>query len=159
MRLPTLRPATLKRVRYAVWLTVAGYWAVLGTLTHLPPRYMPHVEASDKIEHFLAYGLLAGLLGLTAWVTFPRRPWLVWTVLLLGLAYGALDELTQPYFHRTCDFEDWIADAVGTMAGILPVLFAQRFVRLPVPRAADVIDGGDTLGQEVEAALDACSAR
>ena len=79
----------MKRVRYAVWMTVVGYWALLGTLTHLPPRYMPHVEVSDKLEHFLAYGLLAGLLGLTAWVTFPRRPWLVWTVLILGLAYAA----------------------------------------------------------------------
>ena len=157
MRLPTLHPKTLKRVRYAVWLTVVGYWALLGTMTHLPPRYMPHVEVSDKLEHFLAYGLLAGLLGLTTWVTFPRRPWLVWTVLILGLAYGALDELTQPLFHRDCEFEDWIADAVGTMAGMLPVLFAQRFVRLPVPPVADEIDPDAPLGAEVEAALDACT--
>ena len=137
----------------------ACYWALLCVATHLPPRYVPRLGIDDKVEHFVAYGMLAGLLGLTLWATFPRRPWLVWVVLLGGMAYGAIDEQTQPYFGRTCDLDDWIADVVGTTAGLLPVLLLQRFVRIAPavsrkPRA-DVLPLGDTLGAELEAALNA----
>ena len=148
-----MQPRRLTLVRLLFWLATAGYWVVLCVLTHLPPRDLPRVGMNDKVEHLLAYGMLAGLISVALWVTFPRRPWLAWGVLVVGLAYGAVDERTQPMFGRTCDVYDWLADAVGTTAGVLPVLVLQRFVRLAGPGGRP--GGGDApgLGPELEAAL------
>src|SRR5947207_2664503 len=88
----------LRLVRLLFWLATAGYWVTLCVLTHLPPQDLPHVGMNDKVEHLLAYGMLAGLIALALWVTFPRRPWLAWGVLVVGLVYGAIDERTQPLY-------------------------------------------------------------
>jgi VanZ family protein len=42
-----------------------------------------------------------------------------------------VDELTQPWVGRWAELDDWIADAVGTAAGILPVLIVQRVLDVP----------------------------
>lgn len=133
----------LSTVRLFFWLATAGYWVTLCVLTHLPPQDLPRVGMNDKVEHLLAYGMLAGLIALALWVTFPRRPWLAWGVLVVGVVYGVADELTQPAFGRTCDFYDWLADAVGTTAGVLPVIVLQRFIRLAPPTATPVRPADD----------------
>jgi hypothetical protein len=97
--------------RVLLTLVVAG--CVLG-LTHIPGQDIPRVlqnVAPDKVEHIVAYGLMAGSFLLSL-----RRPVrLVW--LLLGVAalavLGALDETTQPLVNRTCDLWDYVSDLTG----------------------------------------------
>lgn len=92
-------------------LLVAG--CVLG-LTHIPgpaiPRALQNV-APDKVEHIVAYGLIAGSFLLS--LKRPVRP----AVLLLGVAalalLGALDEVTQPLVNRTADIGDYLSDLIG----------------------------------------------
>src|SRR4051794_38726611 len=109
----TTRPMNYFRLLF--WLLTAAYWVGIATLTHLPPQQVEHLatflgfHVDDKLVHLLAYGALALLLGMTLWVSFPRKPWLVWSVMLILMAYGALDEQTQKLVGRTCDLDDWIA--------------------------------------------------
>ena len=100
------------------------YWAIIFTLTHLPPRKLPQVNIWDKLEHFLAYGLLGGLLYVTLWILRPRtqRLWLI--VLAIGMAYGAIDEWLQIPVGRDCSIRDWSADVlgVGVAVGVLTLV-------------------------------------
>jgi hypothetical protein len=79
---------------------------------------------SDKWLHFLAY------LNLVFLVWFSVRPdvkvrWrsgVVWLVFFVGVAYGGIDELLQPYVGRTRGFLDFLANTAGASAGL--VMFA-----------------------------------
>ena len=67
--------------------------------------------------HFLTFGGLAGLL---CWSRFLRRagPWPNAALALsVGMVYGVLEETTQPWFGRTNDPGDLIADALGLSWG------------------------------------------
>ena len=39
-------------------------------------------------------------------------------VALVLSAYAAIDELTQPWFRRTADLEDWMVDSVGIVIAL-----------------------------------------
>ena len=85
-------------------------------------------KVSDKLEHFIAYGLLAGMLHLSLW---PKR-WpiakLAIVVLMTCMGYGGFDELTQPFFRRTCDIRDWTADVIGASIAITFMTAASVFI-------------------------------
>jgi hypothetical protein len=121
----------LKETFNPAWLIVAAIvtLGVLG-LTHIPQESVPKVlrfDRFDKLEHIGAYGTMAVfyLLALRGQPPEPsegrKRQWWVingWLglaiLISLGLAaIGAVDELTQPYVHRSCDFTDWLGDATG----------------------------------------------
>ena len=128
MRPPT-RPPTctpFRRLRLLFWALTAGWWVLIAMLTHLPPAEIPRVPGGDKLHHFAGYATLALLLGFALLFTIPRRRCLPWCVLVVGMCYGALDEVTQTWVGRTADFEDWLADALGTAAGVMPVVLVQR---------------------------------
>src|SRR5688572_5741349 len=163
MPAPTGTP--FRRLRLLFWLLTAAWWALIATLTHLPLGDLPYVPGSDKTHHLLAYAALALFLGFALLFTFPRRWWLPWGVLAVGMCYGAVDELTQPLVGRWAEFDDWIADAVGTAAGILPVLIVQRVLDVPAraqkdhpPRASSESARNTALGAELEATLSAAEA-
>ena len=150
----------MKTLRLTFWAMTAGYWLLIATLTHLPPKYLPHVPLDDKLEHFLAYGGLSAVLGFALWTTFPGRPLLPFLVLVIAMVYGGLDEQTQKLVGRDCDFDDWLADVAGAMAGILPVVISQRlFERRLGLRSASALPAALTpapiLAPELEAALEA----
>lgn len=63
----------------------------------------------DKVVHFFAYAGLAFFMR-CAIRPVPGRGW---AVLLLCSVFGAVDELTQPLFNRTCDPFDWLANVAG----------------------------------------------
>jgi VanZ family protein len=102
------------------------YWGLLIYLTHTPKPPAIAGIASDKTEHFLAYGLLCGLVFVTVWLVRPKMRWIGAYVLAFAMIYGALDEWTQPWTGRTCDFWDWMCDSGGAMiaVGVLSVLRA-----------------------------------
>ena len=111
-------------------MALALYWLALFTATHwlVTPKLGP-VDVNDKIEHALAYAILAFLIA-TTWELAVgrlngRHLGLVW----LGVVvYGALDELTQILVGRDCSFWDWAADGLGAAIGILIFVALRRLI-------------------------------
>src|SRR3954471_4734851 len=97
---------------------LVAYWGFALVMTHIPHPPPLGPQVSDKLIHFLAYGLLSGLLFLTLWMWRPALRYLPLVVLGIVMAYAAFDELTQPIFGRDCEFLDWAADS---SAGIVAV--------------------------------------
>jgi len=107
-----------KPIRYVLLAACALAWAGAFLATHLPPNDVPNLQTSDKVLHMVGYGGLTTLLVLSlASLGRPRSARIVLAVGIL-LAYGAFDELTQPAFQRTADFNDWLADAAGTAIAV-----------------------------------------
>lgn len=105
-------------LRRVILVALILYWGFALTMTHVPhpPPIGPPV--SDKLIHFLAYGLLSGLLFLAMWISRPNMRWLPGVVLGIIVAYAAFDELTQPFFQRDAEFGDFLADS---SAGLIAV--------------------------------------
>ena len=96
------------------------YIAVLFTATHIPSLPTRGVSILDKFEHFAGYGALTlcVLVGweLTIGVLQAKHYFAMW---LAGTLYAAIDELTQIPVGRTCDVNDWAADILGIVAGLI----------------------------------------
>lgn len=104
-------------------LTTAAYTLVLVLATHYPKpeELLGRHAPSDKTLHFMAYGVL----GLLAAATVAA--WRGWTIrdglrLAAALAaFGAIDEMTQPFFSRAADPLDWVYDLIGIACGLAAV--------------------------------------
>jgi len=86
---------------------------------------IPDIPGKDKTCHFLSY-LVAGILMLAAFGRVGRffRP----AVLAAGLlVLGCLDEWTQPWVGRSCDFMDWLADAIGIAFVAVAFILCRHF--------------------------------
>jgi VanZ family protein len=118
------------------WRIACGvYLAVLFAATHIPLEMKGlSVHNNDKLLHFAAYGGLGALFGWQAGrASFWRRAaWLAWGAIL---CWAAVDELTQPWFHRTFDVYDWLADAGGSALGVIAGLSVHTGIQ---PVEADV---------------------
>ena len=113
-----------------VWTISIAFWIACVFMTHMPrPPSFTDVIVSDKIKHFCGYGTLATLIYFSLWI----RGWGRWTlpiiVLVILAAYGALDEITQPPFGRTCDLYDWYADMCGVTAAMIIWTFVRTMTR------------------------------
>lgn len=117
-------PVSNRLTRGLKWV-IGGYWLAMFVATHIPSKVVPDLHVTDKVEHFAAYGLLAMLMGGYAWA----RRWCLWRSaiwpIVIGAIYGAVDELTQPYFNRACDIRDWRADVIGAVLGTAIILLAR----------------------------------
>jgi VanZ family protein len=111
-------------------ILLAAFVVLLLIATHLPPNAMlllPEEHNIDKIYHFTAYAILAGLLA-TTWqlssgiLTARHLRW-AWCAVAI---FGALDEITQIAFNRDCTIGDWSADAVGAVCGLLAFVWLRR---------------------------------
>jgi VanZ family protein len=86
---------------------------VIG-LTHIPQDVLSrvfHANPYDKVEHVVAYGVVATFLFLSL-----RRPvYLPLFLMMLAAlaAIGALDELTQPLVNRQASIFDYAGDLAG----------------------------------------------
>jgi len=112
-----------KRKIWLVYIPLSIYWIILLIATSLPIDQLPSIGISDKINHFLAFFILAILLNLT--ITFQRKNYflfdhsliLTFTVCVL---YGAFDEIHQMWIPgRYSELLDWLADGIGALAGVL----------------------------------------
>ncbi len=107
---------------------------VLLTATHLPR--IPTVARGpgvDKWLHFSAYGcqtiLAMGVLYCTDRLVLKNVAFLI----VLLTTFGAVDELTQPMFHRQAELFDWLADCAGVIIGMCSVwLFASPRQEPPI---------------------------
>jgi len=106
-----------------VYLPLAIYWTVLLVATSLPGSDLPNLRISDKIEHFIAYFILAlflilALLLQTRFQWFKRKANFA-TILIISI-YAGLDELHQLFIPgRSCDLRDWITDFMATCFAVL----------------------------------------
>ena len=116
-----------KRKVWLVYIPLTIYWLLLFTATSLPVQRLPSIGFSDKINHFLAYFILAVLVNLT--LIYQRKSRFLFNkaslvTIFIGLLYGAFDELHQILIHgRFAETLDWIADGIGTFIGVLVVYY------------------------------------
>lgn len=92
-----------------------GLVAVI-VLSLLPSNTLPSLDLWDKIEHAVAYALLAATGCVGFGLMAPRTQFAV----LVGLtAMGGLIELAQPLSGRTASIEDMLANVIGIALGWL----------------------------------------
>jgi VanZ family protein len=103
-------------LRHAILIATAAYWLGLFILTHTPVALPVILVGTDKSAHFYGYALLGVALFASLRVLGRRDPAL--TVLMIGLAYGAIDEWLQIPVGRSCELNDWFADAAGVAAAV-----------------------------------------
>jgi VanZ family protein len=107
---------------------MAGIW-VLSSQSILPKPKGP--LGIDKIQHFIAYFVLAAVAGL--WFSPDRWQKQKWKPFFISAAiavvYGIIDEIHQ-YFvpGRDCNVWDWLADSIGAVLGSLAILFLFRMI-------------------------------
>ncbi len=104
--------------------------ALLGVLVLLPAYIWANLQPEaaglipppwDKLAHVIWFAVLAGLLSLG----LGRRAW-PW-ILAGALLFAGWDEWHQLALPgRSADPGDWLADAVGTLAGIGLIWWAGR---------------------------------
>jgi VanZ family protein len=101
------------------------YWAAMFVATHIPRDALPDPPlSSDKLLHFAAYAALAWLAALAL---RAARLWnwkTVAAIVVVGAAYAAIDEWLQPYFHRSAEAADWLADMAGIAFGLIVFRFS-----------------------------------
>ncbi len=114
------------------WLPHAAFWlfwpaliiVVWGELTPHPP----HIQASDKLLHFIAYFGLAGL----ASTALRYRRAIVLAALGLIVLGGAL-EVLQMFTGRDAELLDEIANGIGVLSGTCAGLLVLRLVGAAEP--------------------------
>jgi VanZ family protein len=112
----TLTTAMKTWLRRTILPGTAAYWLGLFILTHTPVALPIIIVSSDKSAHFIGYAMLATALFASLRVLGRRDPMLM--VLVIGLAYGAIDEWLQIPVGRSCELNDWFADAAGVAAAV-----------------------------------------
>jgi len=103
------------------------YTFVLVIATHLPKvGGLVRTPGVDKLLHFGAYFVQATLAAAAVAATgrLGRRNAVILMAALA--AFGALDELTQPWFSRSAEWADWAADCLGIVLGVGLVLLLIR---------------------------------
>ena len=99
----------------------AIFWTVLiFILCTLPSEHLP--KNNDKMSHFIAFA------GFSFFWFFHSPKY--WLIILLSVIYGILIEFWQGSlplsFHRSFDWFDALADAIGGLIGLLIYLIFKR---------------------------------
>ena len=116
-----------KRKIWMVYIPLTIYWLILFVATSIPVDRLPSLGLTDKLNHFVAYFVLALLLNLTlifqrkSRFLFEKAPYATGVICLL---YGAFDELHQMFIPgRFAETLDWLANLSGAMVGIAIIYF------------------------------------
>lgn len=94
-------------------------WACALTASHIPGPNLPDLRVGDKSLHLAGFLVLTSLFWLTLAGHGRRRAGRIALILLVMPLYAALDELTQPWFLRTADVHDWLADMAGAICALV----------------------------------------
>lgn len=103
-----------------LWAPAVAFMALIFVVSSMSAPPAPR-QVSDKLEHFLAYGLLALLvLRATAggrWSGVSRSA--IAAAWIVAVLYGASDEFHQSFVPgRSPDAADLVADALGAAAAL-----------------------------------------
>jgi len=125
-----------------LWGPVVGYCALIFMVSAQQDLSPPDFPSSDKVAHFLEYGVLGLLWARAATASWPYwtfRLLLVSTMLFTGL-YGVTDEWHQLYVPgRFSDWHDAFADICGgTLGGLIYVLGTGRSMQTTPVRPTPV---------------------
>lgn len=118
-------------VAAGVWVITLAAMATLYWASSRPLRLETGPLPWDKLLHFGAYALLAGLWFATLRATWPAAGARghAWLAAAMSAAYGATDEWHQSFVEgRVADGWDWVADALGAVAVavVVTVVAARR---------------------------------
>ena len=105
---------------------MSAYCALLLFATHCPKpeSLLGRTLPSDKLMHFVAYGVLGSLVAATL-VAYGRRDAGTHVRMFFVLAIAAIfDELTQPAFGRAAEPLDWVCDCIGLAVGAAVVVLS-----------------------------------
>src|SRR5258706_15833605 len=116
-------------LRRFIQVALVLYWIFALTMTHIPHPPPLGPVTSDKVAHFLGYGMLTGLLSLAMWFSGPNMRYLPLIVLGIVMAYGAFDDLPQPFFHRDAEFADWLADSAAAVVAVTILGLIRHFTK------------------------------
>jgi VanZ family protein len=116
-----------KRKIWLVYIPLIIYWLILFIATSLPVERLPSIGFTDKINHFIAYFVLAVLVNLT--LIYQRKSRLLFekapiSTIVICMVYGAFDEIHQMFVPgRFAETLDWVADVLGTLTAVLLIYF------------------------------------
>lgn len=126
-------PASQQRGHWLSLLVRMFFAIAFSSILFLALKPQPVPEAfsqADKLYHFLAFGVLSGMM-LLAW---PRMRW--WQVVLVLAMLGAGIDVLQSFEpNRQASLADWLADMAGVGAGLLPGLLLRRLLQLHIRNA------------------------
>ena len=110
--IPTLR---YPRAWFCLGLLIAG---IVTFYSLLPAEHVPQLGVSDKIEHAVAYALLA------FWFASVVARWDYVFMMLALVALGGGVEIVQGLMKmgREADIRDFLADCLGAGIGLLLAL-------------------------------------
>lgn len=119
----------MRNLKY--WVPPLLYMVLIFAISSMeqPPLPMPKFEwlTIDKLYHFVEYAILGGLLSLAFVKARPSVVPLqsIWYIAaLISILYGASDEWHQTFVPgRFATLADWVADVLGSIAGVLGVYF------------------------------------
>ncbi len=109
--------------RAIVWLAIS-YGCAWAILTHWPKMQLPHTSTIrlDKIAHFGGYMVLAFLVSMLISICWrdgaKLTRWDALGVFSVIAVCGLIDEWTQPYFGRSFEWADYLADLPGALIGM-----------------------------------------
>jgi hypothetical protein len=114
------------RVRTAFTVCFWAYALILMVATHAPARDVQFLVRAadyglldaDKLLHMAAYGVLGLLAALAYGGLWRTRSTAAIVLFALLAAWGVVDELTQPWFGRLADSNDWAYDMLGSAIGL-----------------------------------------
>lgn len=111
-----MKPVVLPELRYRrLWFGVGIAIALaIAVVCLLPGSKLPDVRVSDKLEHLVAFAMLAFWFG----SILVRRDFF-WLAVAL-IAFGGLIELAQGAmrYGREADIRDLLADSIGVLLGL-----------------------------------------
>jgi len=113
------------QLKYLVLAIVSTTSVVI--LTHIPQETLGvdlGTFGLDKIIHLGAYSVIS-LFSFLA--IHPGKRYLGWLIVLSMLfLLAAADEITQPYFGRTCSFYDFLADGIGIVSVLINLFYYRQ---------------------------------
>ena len=99
-------------------LFVIAFWGALLFAyvdAILPGKDAISLSLWDKLNHMIAFFTITFL----ARAAYPRIP--IFRLFVMMAAFGAFIELSQaiPFIHRDAEWDDWFADMVATLIGLI----------------------------------------
>jgi VanZ family protein len=128
--MPEITPPFPRRYQLAAGTVLIGYWLIMFTGTHWPHVSLEgYPQNFDKVLHFTGYAGFGFLIAVWIFTKHELRPPDYAVAFAVVFVYAIVDEVTQPYFGRECEFGDMVADWIGGSCGMGIFLLAAATIR------------------------------